>query len=188
MYTDGLVERRRRSLTDGINAASQAVRAGRHISLDDLVTEVMARLAPPEGYEDDVALLLYRHPAPLELTFPAESTQLATVRKSLRDWLTSCQLPTQTIQNALVAAGEACANAIEHGDDHTTNATVRLRAEALVHDLHLTITDSGTWRTPRPDQAPSRGRGLTLMRALTHDITITRGHHGTTVHMRIGIT
>ncbi|HEY2699111.1 MAG TPA: SpoIIE family protein phosphatase [Pseudonocardiaceae bacterium] len=188
MYTDGLVERRRRSLTDGIDAASEAVRVSRHIALDDLVTAVMARLAPPEGYEDDVALLLYRHPAPLELTFPAESSRLAAVRKSLRDWLTKCELPTQTMQNALVAVGEACANAIEHGSDHTAGAAVRLRAEALVDDLHLTVSDSGSWRPPRPDEAPTRGRGLTLIRALTEDVTITRGRHGTVVDMRMGIS
>ncbi len=49
------------------------------------------------------------------MTFPAESGQLAPVRKALRGWLDQCDLPPGTAQNILVAAGEACANAIEHG-------------------------------------------------------------------------
>ena len=36
---------------------------------------------------DDVALLLYRHPGPLELEFPAEAGRLAPVRSALRGWL-----------------------------------------------------------------------------------------------------
>jgi PAS domain S-box-containing protein len=188
MYTDGLVERRRQSLSDGIDAAGDAVAISRHVALDDLVTDVMARLAPPEGYEDDVALLVYRHPAPFELTFPAESDRLAAVRTSLRAWLTKCELTTQTVQNALVAAGEACANAIEHATDHGTSTDVRLRAEAFVDDLRLTISDTGSWRTPRPDETPSRGRGLALIRALTEDVTITRSQHGTTVDMHLEIS
>ncbi|NEE44669.1 serine/threonine-protein phosphatase, partial [Streptomyces sp. SID8455] len=75
LYTDGLVERRRRPLTSGIDQAGEAVQAGRDSAVDDLATQVMERLAPAGGYDDDVALLLYRHPAPLEMTFPAESEQ-----------------------------------------------------------------------------------------------------------------
>ncbi len=61
--------------------------------VEDLATQVMERLAPAGGYDDDVALLLYRHPAPLEMTFRAESGQLAPVRSALRSWLDQCDLP-----------------------------------------------------------------------------------------------
>ncbi|MFA1546910.1 SpoIIE family protein phosphatase [Actinomadura chokoriensis] len=183
LYTDGLVERRRRSLNDGIAQAGQTVQDGRDQALDDLATRIMSRLAPPGGYDDDVALLLYRHPAPLEVTFPAESAQLSPVREALRDWLAQCQLSRRTAQNVLVAAGEACANAIEHGHRHTPGELVRLRAEAGVDRLHLTIVDSGRWKTPRPNPAHNRGRGTALMRALTQQLTITPGANGTTVDM-----
>ncbi|MGY5627566.1 SpoIIE family protein phosphatase [Streptomyces sp. UC1A3] len=93
LYTDGLVERRRRPLTAGIDQAGEAVQAGRDVAVDDLATHVMSQLAPSGGFDDDVALLLYRHPAPLEVAFPAESSQLAPVRKALRSWLTQCELP-----------------------------------------------------------------------------------------------
>ncbi|CAM5323396.1 histidine kinase OS=Streptomyces cyaneofuscatus OX=66883 GN=G3I52_03160 PE=4 SV=1 [Streptomyces cyaneofuscatus] len=109
LYTDGLVERRRRPLSAGIDRAGEALQDGRDTAVDDLASAVMSRLAPDGGYDDDVALLLYRHPAPLEMSFPAESGQLAPVRKALRGWLDQCDLPPGTAQNVLVAAGEACA-------------------------------------------------------------------------------
>lgn len=187
LYTDGLVERRRRPLSAGIDQAGEAVQNGRALPVDDLATEVMSRLAPAGGYDDDVALLLYRHPAPLEMSFPAESAQLAPVRKALRGWLARCDLPPNTVQNVLVAAGEACANAIEHGHRHNPGEAVRLRAEALVDDLRLTVADSGRWKVPQPEENAHRGRGVALMRAMMQHVTITPGPSGTTVDMQMRI-
>ena len=80
LYTDGLVERRRRPIDDGIAEAGTAVRGAASDTLEDLATAGHDRLAPAGGYEDDVALVIYRHPAPLDVTFPAEPAQLAPVR------------------------------------------------------------------------------------------------------------
>ncbi|MFK0172153.1 SpoIIE family protein phosphatase [Streptomyces sp. NPDC090306] len=187
LYTDGLVERRRRPLTTGIDQAGEAVQDGRDSSVDDLATQVMDRLAPIDGYDDDVALLLYRHPAPLDMVFSAESAQLAPVRKALRSWLEQCDLPPHTAQNILVAVGEACANAVEHGHRDAPGETVRLHAEALVQDIRLIIADSGHWKTPQPETNTHRGRGVALMRALMQQVTITPGPVGTTVAMHTRI-
>lgn len=187
LYTDGLVERRRRPLSAGIDQASAALQDGRDSAVDDLATDVMERLAPADGYDDDVALLLYRHPAPLEMSFAAESSQLAPVRKTLRSWLDQCDLPPGTVQNILVAAGEACANAIEHGHRDAPGGTIRFRAEAYVDNLHLTITDTGAWKAPQPEANTHRGRGTALMRALMQQVTITPGPSGTTVDMHTRI-
>jgi PAS domain S-box-containing protein len=64
LYTDGLIEHRRRTLDDGIAQATAAVRAGQADPVDQLAAQVLARLTPPGGYEDDVALVIYRRPAP----------------------------------------------------------------------------------------------------------------------------
>ncbi|WP_209668497.1 SpoIIE family protein phosphatase [Amycolatopsis magusensis] len=188
MYSDGLVERRRRSLFTGIEEAGQAVQDGRDTPLEDLATQVMDRLSPAGGYDDDVALLLYRHPAPLEVTFPAESAQLAPLRKTLRGWLRQCGLSPIATQDVLLAAGEACANAIEHGYHGTTGNTVRLRLETLVDDLYLTVADTGRWKPPEPEANPHRGRGIALMRAMMRQVTITPGPAGTTVDMHLRIS
>ncbi|WP_067479044.1 SpoIIE family protein phosphatase [Actinomadura hibisca] len=187
LYTDGLVERRRRPLSAGIDQAGEALQHGRNTAVDDLATDVMARLAPADGYDDDVALLLYRHPAPLEMSFPAESAQLAPVRKALRGWLDQCDLPPGTVQNILVAAGEACANAIEHGHRDAPGDAVYFRAEAFVDNLHVRIVDSGRWKTPQPELNTHRGRGMGLMRALMQQVTVTPGPSGTTVDMHTRI-
>ncbi|MGY5047080.1 SpoIIE family protein phosphatase [Streptomyces sp. 900105755] len=187
LYTDGLVERRGRPLSAGIDQAGEAVQNGRAMPVDDLATEVMSRLAPAGGYDDDVALLLYRHPTPLEMSFPAESAQLAPVRRALRNWLARCDLPANTVQNVLVAAGEACANAVEHGHRHNPGEAVRLRAEARADDLWLTVADSGLWKVPQPEENTHRGRGVALMRAMMQHVTITPGPSGTTVDMQMRI-
>jgi PAS domain S-box-containing protein len=112
LYTDGLVERREQALTIALDGAAEALHSGRDLGIDDLATHLMQRLQPETGYDDDVALLLYRHPGPLQLRFPAEATSLASVRQALRAWLDQCDLPPAAAQDLLVAAGEACANAI----------------------------------------------------------------------------
>ncbi|WP_307801408.1 SpoIIE family protein phosphatase [Microbispora triticiradicis] len=187
LYTDGLVERRRSPLTRGIDQASAAVQDGRSAPIEDLATQVMRRMAPDTGYSDDVALLLYRQPAPFEVAFPAESSQLAPVRTALRDWLKRCELSPTMIQNILVAAGEACANAIEHGHRDAPGRAVRLRAVATAGDLYLTVADSGNWKPPRPEANTHRGRGVALMRALMQRVTIRPGAAGTTVDMHTRI-
>lgn len=185
LYTDGLIERRRRPLTDGIDQAAQAVQEGRDMSLDGLATHLMARLMSGGGYDDDVAVLLYRHPGPLDVSFPAEAGQLAPVRGALRGWLERCGIPIHTVQSVLVAAGEACANAIEHGHRDAPGGPIRLRAEAFVGRLRLTVADSGRWKDPTPD--PYRGRGVKLMHAMMQAVTITSGRTGTTVEMHTRI-
>ncbi|WP_089157651.1 SpoIIE family protein phosphatase [Micromonospora sp. NBS 11-29] len=187
LYTDGLVERRRQPLTAGISHATAAVQQGRGIPVEALATEVMERLTPEGGYDDDVALLLYRHPGPLELDFPAESSRLVEVRTALRGWLDRCGLTPAHAYNVLVAAGEACANAIEHGHRDSPGGRIRLRAAATADDLRLSVTDSGHWREQDRPSGSHRGRGLVLMRALMDTITVTPGATGTTVDMQARI-
>ncbi|BCJ39914.1 histidine kinase [Actinoplanes ianthinogenes] len=187
LYTDGLIERRRQPLTVGIDQAAAAVQLGRRTPIDDLATEVMERLAPTGGYDDDVALLLYRQPGPLELEFPAESSRLAPIRTALRGWLERCAVDPVTAQNVLVAAGEACANAIEHGHRDLTGGLIRLRAAATADRLRLIVTDSGRWRHPQPGDNPHRGRGIMLMRAFMGEVTITTGTAGTIIDMQTRI-
>ena len=188
LYTDGLVERRGRPLTDGMAEAGAAVTDGTEDSLEDLATRIMARLAPPAGYGDDVAIVLYRHPAPLELAFPADTGQLAPARARLRRWLDSCAPGTRIGQDALVAAGEAVANAIEHGHRDNPGGEIRLRAATTAGRLWLTVIDSGSWLPPGPAPAQYRGKGVMLMRALMDNVNIEAGPAGTTVTMDARIT
>ena len=188
LYTDGLVERRHVSIDTGMARAGAALRRGQDLGVEELAGRVMTGMAPLDGYEDDVALVLFRHPEPLDLTFPADQGQLTPVRAALRSWLGQCGLSRRKTQDVLVAAGEACANAIEHGHRDAPGAGIRLRAEATVTRLRVTVTDTGSWRAARPSPDPLRGHGIALMRALMEHVTIEAGVAGTTVDMEVAIT
>ncbi|MGV0787611.1 SpoIIE family protein phosphatase [Mycolicibacterium sp. XJ2] len=187
LYTDGLVERRRESLDMGIGRAVDVLESHSATALDDLADEIMTRLTPVHGYQDDVALMLYRQPAPLEIEFSADPAELAGTRIELRKWLVRAGVdPSQTL-DVLIATGEALANAVEHGHRDRPGGAVRLRATVLADRLHLTIADTGVWKVPNADPASHRGRGIALMRALMNDVTIETGDSGTTIdlHARI---
>ena len=187
LYTDGLVERRRRPLPAGIDRAAAVVRDGSGLPIEDLASAVMHQLAPESGYEDDVALLLYRHPGPLELDLPAEATQLAGMRAQLRGWLELCGIGKDTTQGVLVAASEACANAVEHGYRNSAAGRILLRATATADQLRLTVSDSGSWKPADAPASPHRGRGIGLMRALADQVTVVSGAAGTTVDIQVRI-
>ncbi|MEZ0357393.1 SpoIIE family protein phosphatase [Mycobacterium sp. SA01] len=182
LYTDGLVERRRRSLDDGIEQAANLIRDDSALDLDPLADQIMTSLAPPGGYQDDVALLIYRHPKPLEVTIPADPLHLAPARAALRDWLTSAGIDHDQAQDVLVAAGEAVTNAIEHGYRHGAGGTITLQATSEVDLLRLTISDAGSWK-PKETGYTHRGRGIQIMEALMEDVSILPDESGTVVRL-----
>jgi anti-sigma regulatory factor (Ser/Thr protein kinase) len=188
LYTDGLVERRGSALDDGMSRAAGLVQGGRSQTLEEVADQLMSELEPGGGYPDDVAMLLYRQPAPLQMEFTADPRQLGPSRTALRSWLTRAGVDPDQIQDVLIATGEALANAIEHGHRDQPDGTVSLRATAIVDRLQVTVADSGVWKVPRDDPGFSRGRGISLMRVLMEDFTIQSNDAGTTVHMYARIT
>ncbi|OXM59940.1 SpoIIE family protein phosphatase [Amycolatopsis vastitatis] len=189
LYTDGLVERRRESLDDGIQRATEIAHDVRDAELPDLAATLMSRLRPEDGYEDDVALLLYRRSVPpLALDFPAHPDSLASTRHWLRAWLANAAIEPDLAQDVLVAAGEACANAVEHAYLGGTGAAAHLAARLTGAHLVVTVTDHGRWKQPPPDNHVLRGRGVPMMEALADVVTFRHGATGTTVTLewRIG--
>lgn len=188
LYTDGLVERRGHSIDEGIVSATTLLQSGRSQSLNELADHLMLQLEPGGGYSDDVAMLLYRQPAPLVTEFAADVNNLASSRAALRSWLTRVGVGPNQIQDVLTAAGEAVANAIEHGYRDQPPGTVSLHATTVADRLHVTVIDNGTWKTPRVIPGISRGRGITLMRGLMEDSAIHSTATGTIVHLYARIT
>ncbi|SPM33670.1 histidine kinase, partial [Mycobacterium rhizamassiliense] len=189
LYTDGLVERRGISIDDGMERAAELVQGGRSQSLDEVADHLMARLEPEGGYLDDVAILLYRHPGPFQMTFAADVNQLGPSRAALQSWLKRAGVDRDQILDVLIASGEAVANAIEHGHrDGSVGGTISIQATMHVDRLHVTISDTGTWKDPSTDDEVSRGRGIALMRGLMEHFAIQPSDTGTTVHMYTRIT
>ncbi|OBK22981.1 histidine kinase [Mycobacterium asiaticum] len=188
LYTDGLIERRGVSLDDGMARAADVVQDGRSDGLEEVADHLMSVLEPGGGYPDDVAMLLYRQPAPLAMEISADASELAPSRAALRSWLTQAGVDSDQIQDVLVATGEAVANAIEHGLRDRPTGTVSLRATAIVDRLQVTVADTGAWKPPAEIPGFSRGRGIDLMRVLMEDLSIHSSEAGTTVHMYARIT
>jgi hypothetical protein len=168
--------------------AADLVGDGCSQELDDVADELMSKLEPTGGYSDDVAILLYRQPAPLEMDFAADVRQLGPSRAALRSWLTQAGVEHDQIQDMLVAAGEAVANAIEHGHRNRPEGIISLRASAVVDGLQVSVIDTGVWKIPQQVAGDNRGRGISLMRCLVQDLSIHSNDSGTTVHMYARIT
>jgi PAS domain S-box-containing protein len=188
LYTDGLVERRGESLDAGIERAAGLLVDNRGTELEELASLTMSRLVPSRGYLDDVALLLYRQPPPLELTIAAYPTELAANRDALRNWLQRAEIHPDQVINVLIAAGEAMTNAVEHGHRDDPGGPVTLHAAATADQLEVNVVDSGSWKTPDPVASAHRGRGIMLMRGLMDEVVIEPGPGGTAVRMRCTIT
>jgi PAS domain S-box-containing protein len=185
LYTDGLVERRQNSLDSGIARAAEVLAAQSDRGLQDSADELMTALMPYGGYRDDVAILLYRRPRPLELSFPPLAGQIAPARAELRNWLATIGVSDDLAADVLLAAGEAVGNAVEHGHRDIADGAVILRAEVSGAALHVSVTDTGRWREPKTDAR--RGRGISFMRAVMSDVVLESTAAGTTVQMSVNL-
>ncbi|WP_319462347.1 SpoIIE family protein phosphatase [Micromonospora sp. RTP1Z1] len=184
LYTDGLVERRRELIDAGIARAVDVLAEGRDLSEGELVDRLMRDLLPASG-SDDVAVLVYRHRAPAVFTasVPADPAQLGPTRERLRGWLHDLGVDEWDVETVLIATGEACANAIEHGYRFAPGAIATVRAELRDDRLEIEVRDRGGWRVSDPDDDADRGRGRLIMARLMDEVTIVGTPEGTTVRL-----
>jgi anti-sigma regulatory factor (Ser/Thr protein kinase) len=188
LYTDGLVERRHVPLDDGIRAAAALLTEYGAEHPDTLADQVMAGMTPAVGFEDDVAVLIYRQP-PAPLTVQVSATDgscLALIRARLREWLPQAGLADEDGTDVLIAVGEAIGNAYEHGTagrgDGPEPVQITVTVRVAQGTVQATITDTGRWRSPRSELG-TRGHGIAFMHALMDEVDIASSEHGTTVTM-----
>ncbi len=94
VFTDGLVERRHVSIDDGIIRAADVLVETMMLPLDAVADAVLRELSPAAGYDDDVAMVIYRHQqAPLMIETHAIADELASTRHRLADWLRAAEIP-----------------------------------------------------------------------------------------------
>jgi serine phosphatase RsbU (regulator of sigma subunit)/anti-sigma regulatory factor (Ser/Thr protein kinase) len=177
LYTDGLVERRGKSIDDGLDELRTLARnAG---DLETLCTTVVERMVPDTA-PDDIAIAAARIPAVAErLTarWPAEKEALVGVRHVLRRWLRAHGATEDETFDITVASQEACANAVEHAYG-PGRRTFELEATLSDGRVRVIVRDQGSWRPPR---GAHRGRGLPLMRALMEHVDVQHTDEGTIV-------
>lgn len=117
--------------------------------------------------------------AHLDVRLPAELASAGLARTAVRRFVASTPLGERRGFDAVVATGEAVANAIEHAYDRRPNQTFILRARHEAHVCTILVEDSGTWNEVEP--LATRGRGILMMRELCDTLDIERSAGGTTV-------
>lgn len=186
LYTDGLVERPGEVLDEGLERLGSAVR-GRRFGPEQLCDAAVEALVPPGGASDDVALLALRTPRlsdSFEVEVGADPGELAALRALTRRWLRHADADDEEVAEILTAAGEAAANAIEHGGGLAPSARFRVAGRVDGGEVEILVEDDGEWRSGK---RPEGGRGLVIMHALMDDVELTPGRDGaagTTVRLR----
>ncbi len=181
LYTDGLVERRSAPIDEGIARVGAVVTESMQLPVDAVADVVLNKLAPPSGYDDDVALVVYRRlPAPLIIRIDATADRLHAIRHTVTGWLQATGIEEELVADVVLAVDEACANSIEHAYRDTEPGTLCIAAEISNGTLQVGIVDRGSWKVPCA--APTiRGRGLPLIKAVSTEADFAGTHSGTTV-------
>ncbi|EFG77506.1 PAS domain S-box protein [Mycobacterium parascrofulaceum ATCC BAA-614] len=180
LFTDGLVERKHESIDDGIARAAAVLVKTTALPLDSVADAVLRELAPPAGYDDDVAMVVYRHhQSPLRIETEASAERLVGIRHRLADWLRTAGVPDESAADIVLVVNEACTNCVEHAYSGQRLGTMVLDAELAQGEIRARITDQGSWKTPAADP-DNGGRGLLLMRALSSAVDLDPAPTGTT--------
>src|ERR1700756_550957 len=181
LFTDRLVERKHESIDDGIARAADVLVETMKLPLDAVADAVLRELAPAAGYDDDVAMVIYRHQqTPLRIESDATADQLVSMRHRLNQWLRAAEVPEELSADIVLVVNEACTNCIEHAYRGHPVGSMLLEAKAADGEILARVSDTGSWKTPAVNPG-NGGRGLVLMRALSHSMEIASSPTGTTV-------
>jgi serine phosphatase RsbU (regulator of sigma subunit)/CheY-like chemotaxis protein/anti-sigma regulatory factor (Ser/Thr protein kinase) len=185
LFTDGLVERRRESISTGFDRLRDAF-INAPADVEELCDYVLERTVTEQASHDDIAVLAVRVLGPplgaLQLTLPAKASSVPLVRHRLRVWLNENvpELDAVARCDLEVAWSEACTNVIRHAYG-PGDATFQVSAARDGDAVSLQVRDTGQWRPPRGRHG---GRGIALMRELCDEVRVDRRSEGTTVIMR----
>ena len=188
MYSDGLIERRGETITDGLNRLEQAAVALCNVSVEDVCDRLMEQLGVADKRDDDVVVLCLRRPEGERPTFrrtiDAVVTELAPMRRALRAWLADEGLDSFA-GDLVLAVDEACSNSIEHAYvDGDVRRTVEIKIDRDDDgSLFVAVTDFGRWKPPAPSS--DRGRGLRIIERLTTELARESSDAGTTIRFRL---
>jgi anti-sigma regulatory factor (Ser/Thr protein kinase) len=182
LFTNGLVSGPERPLAQGLEVLRRTGETGPGDpdALCERVVEALVGESPPR---DDVAMLAVQiEPASdaLSLSLPAKPASLATMRRALTRWMRRAGAEQHETYEAVVACGEACANAVAHAYPPVHDEAVEIQACRKGDDVEITVIDHGRWRGAEARE----GKGLELMRELMDTVELDTKPSGTRVTMR----
>jgi serine phosphatase RsbU (regulator of sigma subunit)/anti-sigma regulatory factor (Ser/Thr protein kinase)/anti-anti-sigma regulatory factor len=200
LYTDGLVERPYSPLDANLTQLCEALVPD---APETVCRTVMSRLIGDQPSPDDVAILVLRREDPAEtapvvlepptrtatefhanLRLTAGPRELAAVRDRFIDWLGRFCADRTVRDELVIALGEATANAYDHSGALPGPDRPAAWVHAVCRDgrVHVTVGDTGVWRPPS-ESTGNRGRGRTLMAALTDRVEMRTDAEGTVVEL-----
>ena len=106
------------------------------------------------------------------------------MRTSLRSWLAAAGVVPAEVEDIVLAAWEACANAVEHAQEPARETFDLEAVRDRLGTIRLSIRDSGRWKPTLNDDGTDRGLGLVLIRSLMHHVEVTPSDTGTLVEMK----
>ncbi|MDT5105582.1 MAG: hypothetical protein QOI25_3095 [Mycobacterium sp.] len=188
LFTDGLVERRDTHIDAGLTRLAQALEDTLGLSAEAVADTVLRVLAPPQGYDDDVAIVVYRDVmAPFRIELPAVAERLSEVRHRLSAWLRAAGVSDDRAGDIVLVANEAATNCVEHAFVGSVAGAMCIEAHFVDGAIRVRVVDDGLWKTPTGDTR-LRGRGLPMMDAISESVFVTRAPTGTTIDMRIPLS
>ena len=164
-YTDGLTENDRDPLEGEERLLATLESMARRGSLS--ARELHACIIGDASSLDDCATLALRRLeadlAPRErYTFGAVASMARLARDCVRNYADRAGAGDGVMTDVIVAAGEAVANAIEHGN-RSSEATFSVDLAVEEGQLIVEVTSAGHWRNAAPHV--DRGRGIGIMRS-----------------------
>jgi anti-sigma regulatory factor (Ser/Thr protein kinase) len=123
--------------------------------------------------------------AALDAVYPAQSTQLAEIRRDVADAATGCGADETALLQIGLAVSEAVTNAILHGyGDGADCGDVRVAVRRDDDFLDISVCDDGIGISPGA-ASPGLGLGLSLMAHEAHSFGIrTSQGEGTEIVLR----
>ena len=190
LYSDGLIERRGESLDIGLTRlarlASQLV--GRPPK--GICHELFTNFGVGPSREDDVVVMVLKpepsRPGTYRETFPAQPEELRRIRKSIRAWATSRNLPLATQDDLLIAIGEATANSVRHAYRDTEPGDVEVTITPIGAILEVAVNDRGTWQGPSQSLSYT-GMGRSIINSVAQAYKTHNDEGGTHVTFRLPI-
>jgi anti-sigma regulatory factor (Ser/Thr protein kinase) len=189
-FTDGLLERRARSLAEGETRLLEVLDVLSADSPRTVCQQVIESMGDPGGFEDDCALLAVSRSSVDHRSAALVVPPVPEAVRPARDWVRA-QMNEWGIdegeQFAVVTGlSELVTNTVLHAG---TDAHVSLELNGT--RLTLTVSDTGMRgapTTPSHGGAATRGRGLKLVRSISDAFGTHRSATGSTVWFGVDVT
>jgi anti-sigma regulatory factor (Ser/Thr protein kinase)/anti-anti-sigma regulatory factor len=120
-----------------------------------------------------------------EFSFPAAGHELPNARRRIVAFAEICGMDGTQLFEFHVAAGEALANALQHGSPRGADDDITVRFFCYADEVAVEVGDHGVGMDAAPICAPEptqdAGRGIHFMRTMADDMLFACGPSGTRV-------